>query len=294
MKSKITILNEIKNKIKNLETRASINKVWAEAQDYIKENLESGEIIEVIDSKREKNDYYIVEEYCVKTSNEVIFYIKQANYGLNFEAPPDRIECHIYDQNKKILYKRVDDEKNVNTICKYDENGRIINKIVKDRCNNITTYNYDEMGNETKEFKQAIINRKGIKKYLYDINQKYLIKKIWDEAKQYIKEELNSGDKEKFKSGEIIEVLDYDRNKTDYSIEEDYFVKTTNEDFFYIKQANYGLNFEEPPDRIECHIYDKDKKILYKRVDDEKNVKTIYKYDENGNEVKEQDNPLKK
>jgi len=116
---------KVKVFLKNLKNRIRLLDIWTEVEKYVKDNLDMGNIVEVLEKEQEK--YYtcpkgcpseycsrenITEKFVVKTDKEIKLILVQKYLGLNFEAPCDNSIFMIYDENNNLLYDSSNKENN--------------------------------------------------------------------------------------------------------------------------------------------------------------------------------------
>ena len=107
-----------------------------------------------------------------------------------------------------------------------------------------------------------------IKKALKKMQVAFQKCEIWDDAKDYLRDELHAG--------EIVDITDTKTRKyytcdsgfpSEYcskeNIEKDFYVVTSTGEKFVIKECAFGLNFEAPADSTIFYIYNENKEIIY-------------------------------
>ncbi len=108
---------KIKDILKKIKNSILLSEVWDDAKKCVIEDLNMGNVIEVLDKRQKKyftcpegfpSEYCskcnIDDEFTVKTDTERTLIIIQKYLGLNFEAPCDKALFIIYDKNKELLY----------------------------------------------------------------------------------------------------------------------------------------------------------------------------------------------
>lgn len=118
------ILEKMKNFVSMLNFRYELSEIWDEVKDYIRNEAGAGEIVDILDVKKnafETCPPNLPSEYCskdniekifvVKTSTGDVFTIKEGAYGLNFEEPCDYTEYSIYDGKNELIYTSAQEKK---------------------------------------------------------------------------------------------------------------------------------------------------------------------------------------
>ena len=116
---------KIKEILKKLKNNILLSEILNDVKICVKEDLNMGNIVEVLNKKQEKystcpegypSEYYskknMTEEFLIKTDTEVTLLIVQKYLGINFEAPCDEELFIIYDENKEVLYDSSNKENN--------------------------------------------------------------------------------------------------------------------------------------------------------------------------------------
>ena len=118
------ILEKMKNFVSMLNFRYELSEIWDEVKDYIRNEAGAGEIVDILDVKKnvfETCPPNLPSEYCskdniekifvVKTSTGDVFTIKEGAYGLNFEEPCDYTKYSIYNEKNELIYTSAQEKK---------------------------------------------------------------------------------------------------------------------------------------------------------------------------------------
>lgn len=106
--------NKLKNYLKEIKFSFQITEIWDEVKNYIRDELEAGEIIEILKTKSSACyiDLYkdvdcipldpLDEEFVVKTSTGQIFVVEEHHQGFKTETDCDKFS--IYNEDRELLH----------------------------------------------------------------------------------------------------------------------------------------------------------------------------------------------
>ena len=113
----------LKERFQNIKKKIQLSGIWDAAKRVIEEELNMGQIKDVLQKKEDKfytcpkgfpSEYCskgnIEETFLVETDTGAIIQIMQGYYGLNFEAPCDKSIFKILDANNKVLYESKEED----------------------------------------------------------------------------------------------------------------------------------------------------------------------------------------